>query len=327
MKSFPQIRLRRLRESASLRKLTQEVRLSINDFVYPLFVTHGRNVRREIEPMPGIYHFSLDTLTSEIREIGELGIPAILLFGLPDKKDDAGTEAYKPNGIVQEAIRIIKETTPELLIITDVCLCEYTEHGHCGILSNGTVNNDLSLALLSQTALSHVEAGADVVAPSAMMDGQVKAIRTVLDNHDRENIPIMSYSAKYASSFYGPFRVAANSTPKMGDRYGYQIDPAQLSQSLREIEQDIGEGADIVMVKPALAYLDVVAAAKRRFDHPIAAYNVSGEYTMVKAGDDKGWIDGNRITIEILTAIKRAGADIIITYHAKEIAQWGLNDS
>lgn len=326
MSSFPQTRLRRLRESASLRRLTQETRLSVSDFVYPIFVTHGRNVRREIDPMPGIFHLSLDNLMSEIGAVAELGIPGVLLFGLPATKDDVGTEAYEPNGIVQEAIRVIKETVPELLVITDVCLCDYTDHGHCGVLSNGGVDNDRSLELLARTALSHVEAGADMVAPSAMMDGQVDAIRTALDDQGSVNTPIMAYSAKYASAFYGPFRVAADSAPKTGDRRGYQMDPSQLNQALREIEQDIEEGADIVMVKPALAYLDVIAAAKEAFAHPMAAYNVSGEYAMVKAAAANEWLDGGQVTMEILTAIKRAGADIIISYHAKEVAGWLAGD-
>ena len=322
MNRFPQVRLRRLRELPALRRMTQETRLSVSDFVYPIFVTHGRDVRRPIEPMPGIHQLSLDHLISEVRDVTELSIPAVLLFGIPAKKDDKGTEAYEPGGIVQEAIRVIKQTAPELLVITDVCLCEYTDHGHCGIVADGKVDNDGTLKLLSKMAVRQAEAGADMVAPSAMMDGQVAAIREALDSSGFLETPIMSYSAKYASAFYGPFRVAAESAPRFGDRMGYQIDPANVRQAMREIQQDIDEGADVVMVKPALAYLDVLAAAKNAFGHPMAAYNVSGEYAMVKAAAENEWIDGMRVTMEILTAIKRAGADIVITYHAKELAQW-----
>ena len=322
MSSFPRLRLRRLRQSESLRRLTQETRLSVSDFIYPMFVTHGRDVHREIEAMPGIHQLSLDRLVSEIGDVAELHIPSVLLFGLPATKDAVGTEAYEPHGIVQEAIRVIKQTGHGLLIITDVCLCEYTDHGHCGVLSDGQVDNDRTLELLARTAVSHAEAGADMVAPSAMMDGQVDAIRTALDESGLGNTPIMAYSAKYASAFYGPFRMAADSAPQFGDRRGYQMDPSHVSQALREIEQDIEEGADIVMVKPALAYLDVIAAAKEAFAHPIAAYNVSGEYAMVKAAAANEWLDGRRVTVEILTAIKRAGANMVISYHAKEVARW-----
>ena len=322
MGSFPRLRLRRLRELPALRRMAQETRLSIGDFIYPIFVTHGRDMRREVDPMPGIYQLSLDHLISEVGEVSELGIPAVLLFGIPAKKDAEGTEAYEPGGIVQEAIRVIKQTVPELMVVADVCLCEYTDHGHCGVIANGGVDNDRTLELLAKMAVRQVEAGADVVAPSAMMDGQVGAIRTALDDAGREGTPIMSYSAKYASAFYGPFRVAAESTPQLGDRRGYQMDPPNQRQAMREIQQDIDEGADIVMVKPALAYLDVLAAAKKAFGHPMAAYNVSGEYAMVKAAAENEWIDGQRVTMEILTAIKRAGADMIISYHAKELARW-----
>ncbi|MBI4298746.1 MAG: porphobilinogen synthase [Chloroflexi bacterium] len=326
MANFPQTRLRRLRESPTLRKMAQETRLSINDFIYPLFVTHGRDVREEIEPMPGCYQFSLDKLSAEAALIAELGIPGVLLFGIPARKDPLGSEAYDPHGIVQEAIGVIKQVAPQLLVVTDVCLCEYTDHGHCGVIKDGKIDNDPSLELLAQSALSHTEAGADMVAPSAMMDGQVRAIRQILDAHSFQNTPIMAYAAKYASSFYGPFRVAAESTPQFGDRRSYQLDPASLRQAMREIELDIDEGADIVMVKPALAYLDVLSKARESFNLPLAAYNVSGEYSMVKAAAQKGWIDGQRITIEILTAIKRAGADIVISYHAKEVAQMLLKE-
>ncbi len=322
MAAFPKTRLRRLRELPSMRRLAQETRLSVSDFIYPIFVTHGRDVKQEIEPMPGCYHFSLDALLPEVNEIVELGIPGILLFGIPADKDPLGTEAYDPHGIIQEAVAAIKEATPQLLVITDVCLCEYTDHGHCGVVQGDHIDNDLSLELLAKTALSHAEAGADVVAPSAMMDGQVSVIRQALDKAGFKNTAIMAYAAKYASSFYGPFRVAAESTPQFGDRRSYQMDPASIRQAMREIETDIEEGADIVMVKPALAYLDVLAKARQSFNLPLTAYNVSGEYSMVKAASERGWIDGQRITLEILTAIKRAGADIIISYHAKEVAQW-----
>jgi porphobilinogen synthase len=322
MSSFPQTRLRRLRELPALRRMTQETRLFASDFIYPMFVTHGRNVRNPIEPMPGISQLSLDHLISEAGEVAALGIPAVLLFGIPARKDAVGTEAYEANGIVQEAIRVIKQAAPELLVVTDVCLCEYTDHGHCGVISNSRVDNDRTLELLAKMAASHAEAGADVVAPSAMMDGQVGAIREALDARGFLGTPIMAYSAKYASAFYGPFRVAAESAPQFGDRRGYQMDPASIRQAMREIELDIAEGADMVMVKPALAYLDVISAARKAFDCPVAAYNVSGEYAMVKAAAENEWIDGQRVTMEILTGIKRAGADMIISYHAKEVARW-----
>ncbi len=318
---FPQSRLRRLRESAAVRLLTQETSLSAKDFVYPLFVTHGPDICEPVEPMPGVYHLSTDRLAAEAEEVAHLGIPAVLLFGLPARKDGAGTEAYNPDGIIQEAVRTIKQATPQLLVITDVCLCEYTDHGHCGAVVDGRVDNDATLELLAKTAISHAEAGADVVAPSAMMDGQVGAIRQALDGGGFQSTPIMAYSAKYASSFYGPFRVAADSTPQFGDRRGYQMDPANVRQALQEMEMDIQEGADIIMVKPALAYLDVISRARQAFAHPIAAYNVSGEYAMVKAAAANGWLDGPSAALEVVTAIKRAGADIIISYHAKEVAR------
>ena len=322
MSSFPQTRLRRLRELPALRRMAQETRLSVSDFAYPMFVTHGRDVRNRIDPMPGIYQLSLDHLIAEVGEVAELGIPAVLLFGIPATKDAAGTEAYEPGGIIQEAIRVIRQTAPDLMIIADVCLCEFTDHGHCGVIKNGKVDNDSTLELLARMAVCQAEAGADVVAPSAMMDGQVGALRKALDSSGFEDTPIMGYSAKYASGFYGPFRVAAQSAPQFGDRSGYQMDPANVRQAMREMEQDIEEGADIIMVKPALAYLDVITAAKEAFNYPTAAYNVSGEYSMVKAAAENEWIDGCRVTIEILTSIKRAGADMIISYHAKEIATW-----
>ncbi len=302
--------------------MARETMLSVSDFIYPMFVTHGRDVMAPVDPMPGIFQLSLDRLLDEVGEVAELGIPAVLLFGVPARKDPEGTEAYESGGIVQEAIRVIKQTAPGLIVVTDVCLCEYTDHGHCGVISDGRVDNDRSLELLARMAERQVEAGADIVGPSAMMDGQVGAIREALDCKGFVDTPIMSYSAKYASAFYGPFRVAAGSAPQFGDRSDYQMDPANADEALREIEADIGEGADIVMVKPAMAYLDVVRSAKEAFGHPLAAYNVSGEYAMVKAAAENEWIDGRRITIEVLTSIKRAGADLIISYHAKEVAKW-----
>jgi len=322
MAQFPAQRMRRLREQPTMRRMAQETRLSPSDFIYPLFVTHGRNVRREVPAMPGVHQISLDHLLREVEETAQLGIPGVLLFGLPSKKDETGTEAYDKNGIVQEAIRVIKKAAPDMLVIGDVCLCEYTSHGHCGIVAGGAVDNDKTLDLLGKMAVVQADAGADVVAPSAMMDGQVGAIRAALDKAGHKNTAILGYSAKYASGFYGPFRVAADSAPQFGDRRGYQMDPASARQAMREIEQDIEEGADMVMVKPALAYLDVIAKARERFDLPLAAYNVSGEYSMVKAAAENEWIDGRRVTMEILTAIKRAGADMLITYHAKEASEW-----
>ena len=311
-----------MRRLPALRRMARETRLSVGDLIYPIFVTHGRDVMTPVDPMPGIFQLSLDRLLDEIGEVSELGIPAVLLFGVPARKDPEGTEAYESGGIVQEAIRVIKQTAPGLVVATDVCLCEYTDHGHCGVISDGRVDNDRSLELLALMAESQAEAGADIVGPSAMMDGQVGAIREALDAKGFVDTPIMSYSAKYASAFYGPFRVAAGSAPQFGDRSDYQMDPANVDEALREIETDIDEGADIVMVKPAMAYLDVVRSAKEAFGHPLAAYNVSGEYAMVKAASENEWIDGRRITLEILTSIKRAGADLIISYHAKEAARW-----
>jgi porphobilinogen synthase len=322
MVGFPDMRLRRLRGQESIRNMTRETRLSAAEFVYPLFVTHGKGVREPIEPMPGCYHFSLDRLTEEVAEVADLGVPAVLLFGLPAEKDAVGTEGYDPEGIVQEAIRAIKRNTPGMMVITDVCLCEYTDHGHCGVFENGLVDNDQTLELLARTAVSHAQAGADLVAPSAMMDGQVWAVRQALNDHGYTDLPIMGYAAKYASAFYGPFRVAADSTPQFGDRRSYQMDPANARMAMREIESDIAEGADIVMVKPALSYLDVIRQARDRFDHPLAAYNVSGEYSMVKAASGHGWVDEKNVTLELLTAIKRAGANIILSYHAKDVARW-----
>jgi porphobilinogen synthase len=302
--------------------MARETRLSVEEFVYPMFVTHGNGVREDIGPMPGCYHLSVDQLTEEVGEVADLGLTAVLLFGLPAEKDDVGTEGYDPEGIVQEAIRAIKKSTPEMMVITDVCMCEYTEHGHCGVVQNGKVDNDQTLEFLARTAVSHAQSGADMVAPSAMMDGQVWTIRQALNDQGYTDLPIMGYAAKYASAFFGPFRVAARSTPHFGDRRTYQMDPANARMAMREIESDIAEGADIVMVKPALAYLDVIRQARDRFDHPLAAYNVSGEYSMVKAASAQGWVDEKNVTMELLTAMKRAGANIILSYHAKEVARW-----
>ncbi len=322
MTNFPQLRLRRLRRTESLRALFRETHIGINNMVYPLFVVEGSGVKQEIASMPGVFRFSVDKLQREVEEVTGLGIPAVILFGIPENKDDVGTEAYSRDGIVQQAIRAIKKTVPELLVITDVCLCEYTSHGHCGVIVNGDVDNDQTLPLLAKTAISHAEAGADIIAPSDMMDGRVRAIRQALDDKGFQNTPILSYAAKYASAFYGPFRDAAQSVPQFGDRRSYQMDPPNLREALREVEQDIAEGADIIMVKPALAYLDVIRCVRDRFNYPLAAFNVSAEYAMVKAAAQNGWVDEKRIIMEILTAIKRAGADIIITYHAKEAAEW-----
>ncbi|HEU4759967.1 MAG TPA: porphobilinogen synthase [Dehalococcoidia bacterium] len=315
-------RFRRLRRSEGLRALVRETRLSPQDFVYPLFVAHGQGLRREIESMPGQYHLSLDQLAGEAEALRSLGIPAVLLFGLPASKDDEGSEAYDRDGIVQRAVCELKRATPGLVVITDVCLCEYTSHGHCGIVVEGEVDNDRTLPLLARAALSHAQAGADIVAPSDMMDGRVAAIRAALDEGGFGHTPIMAYAAKQASAFYGPFRVAAESAPQFGDRRGYQMDPANAREAMREIEADIEEGADIVMVKPALPNLDLIARARESFDLPLAAYNVSGEYAMVKAAAAAGYLDERLVTLEVLTAIKRAGADVIITYHAKEAARW-----
>jgi len=322
MAVFPQLRLRRLRRTESLRALVRENRVDIDDLIYPLFVVEGEGVRQEISSMPGIFRFSPDQLPQEAEEVARLGIPAVIVFGIPEHKDEFGSAAYHPEGVVQQAIRTIKKSVPKLLVVTDVCLCEYTTHGHCGVVANGDVDNDQTLPLLAKTAVSYVKAGADIVAPSDMMDGRVKAIRVVLDEAGFEHIPILAYAAKYASAFYGPFREAAESTPQFGDRCSYQMDPPNLREALREIEQDINEGADIIMVKPALAYLDVIRRARDTFNYPLAAYNVSGEYTMVKAATQQGWLEEKRVVMEILTSIKRAGADIIITYHAKDVAQW-----
>ncbi len=316
-------RHRRLRKSEGLRRLVAETRLSPSDFVYPLFITHGTNIREEIPSMPGQYRISVDQAAREADDLRALGIPGVLLFGLPASKDPIGSEAYADDGVVQDAVRAFKHADPELVVITDVCLCEYTDHGHCGVVTDGgDIDNDASIELIAKAALSHARAGADVVAPSDMMDGRILEVRDTLDEAGYAQTPILAYSAKYASAFYGPFREAADSAPQFGDRRGYQMDPPNAREALAEIEDDLDEGADMVMVKPALAYLDVISRARDAFDVPLAAYNVSGEYAMVKAAAANGWIDEQRVTLEILTAIKRAGADIIITYHAKEAARW-----
>ena len=322
MSNFPTVRLRRTRQNEKLRGMVRETNLSVDQLIYPLFVTETSVEPREISAMPGIYQWPLEHLGREVERIAKLGIPAVLLFGIPAEKDEVGSQAYAEQGIIQQAIRRLKAEAPDTLVITDVCLCEYTSHGHCGVIQHGSVQNDESLALLAQMALSHVEAGADIVAPSDMMDGRVGAIRHLLDEQRYNQTPIMAYSAKYASGFYGPFREAAGSTPQFGDRRAYQMDPANVREALREVDLDIAEGADIVMVKPALAYLDVIRQVREHCDMPIAAYNVSGEYSMVKAAAQMGWIDERRIIMEVLTGIRRAGADMIITYFAPEVAQW-----
>jgi porphobilinogen synthase len=322
MAGFPQLRLRRLRRTEGLRALVRENQVDAGDLVYPVFVVEGKGIRQEVASMPGIFRFSPDQLDAEIEEVAGLEIPAVLLFGIPQQKDELGSSAYAPKGVIQQAVRRIKKSAPELLVITDVCLCEYTSHGHCGVVVGEEVDNDKTLPLLARTALSHAQAGADIVAPSDMMDGRVKAIRESLDKNGFQHIPILSYAAKYASVFYEPFREAAESAPRFGDRLSYQMDYHNVREALREIEQDINEGADIVMVKPALAYLDVIRQARNAFNCPLAAYNVSGEYAMVKAAAKQGWLDERRAVMEIITAIKRAGADIIITYHAKDFARW-----
>jgi porphobilinogen synthase len=314
-------RPRRLREKPLLRRLVRETRLGVDDLVYPVFTVHGRGVREPIASMPGQCRFSIDELLKEAKDVASMGIPALLVFGLPESKDPRGTEAYADDGIVQQAVRAVKDTVPDLLVITDVCLCQYTSHGHCGVVEDGVVKNDSSVELLARVAVSHAEAGADMVAPSDMMDGRVGGLREALDEADYAHLPIMAYSAKYASTFYGPFREAAESTPQFGDRRSYQLDPANVAEALREIALDLDEGADIVMVKPALPYLDVIARAKAEFGIPLAAYSVSGEYAMIKAAGQLGWLDEERAMMEALTAIRRAGADIVITYFAKDVAR------
>ena len=317
----PLYRSRRLRESALLRRMVRETRLGVENLILPLFAVHGRGVREPIPSLPGIARLSIDELVKEAKDAASMGIPAILLFGIPTNKDPRGSEAYAEDGIVQQAARIVKETIPDLLVMTDVCLCQYTSHGHCGVVEDGRVKNDASVDLLARVALSHVEAGADVVAPSDMMDGRVAAIREVLDEAGYTETPIMAYSAKYASAFYGPFREAAQSAPQFGDRRSYQMDPGNAVEALREVGLDVDEGADIVMIKPALPYLDVIARVRQEFGLPLAAYSVSGEYAMIKAAARLGWLDEERVVMEALLSIRRAGADLIITYFAKEAAR------
>ncbi|WP_163881413.1 porphobilinogen synthase [Paenibacillus favisporus] len=328
--SFPMVRHRRLRQSAGMRNMVRETVLNVNDLIMPIFVTYGENIKNEISSMPGVYHFSLDRLKEEVDEIASLGIPAVLLFGIPETKDIIGSSAFAEDGIVQEATRLIKSWYPDLLVVADTCLCEFTDHGHCGMVHTyerdghvcGDVMNDESLELLVKTAVSQAKAGADIIAPSNMMDGFVQAIRAGLDENGFEHIPIMSYSVKYASAFYGPFREAADSAPQFGDRKTYQMDPANAREALREAESDVLEGADMLMVKPSLSYMDIMRTLKDQFDLPLVAYNVSGEYSMVKAAAIQGWIDEKAVVQEMLTSMKRAGADIIITYFAKDVARW-----
>jgi porphobilinogen synthase len=318
---FPIHRPRRLRRTKALRGFVRETRLSIRSLIYPLFVCPGAQVKSEIKSMPGNYRWSVDCLVEECRAAYDLGIPAVILFGIPESKDETGTGAYDPDGIVQRAVRAVKKVLPDLIVICDVCLDEYTSHGHCGLIKDGEIDNDSTLPLLAKTALTQVEAGADMVAPSDMMDGRVGSIRRELDAHGHTQIPILAYSAKYASAFYGPFREAADSAPKFGDRKSYQMDPANQREAMREIALDLEEGADIIMVKPALPYLDIIALARRQFDVPIAAYQVSGEFSLIEAAARLGWIDRERTILESLTSIARAGADIILTYYAKEVAR------
>jgi len=319
--NYPEYRPRRLRQNENFRRMIRETKLSVDDMVYPLFATVGKGVKKPISSMPGNFQMSVDHLVKEVAKARDLGIPAVLLFGIPDKKDETATGAYARDGIIQRAVKEIKNKVPDILVITDVCLCEYTSHGHCGMLDGERVDNDSSLELIAETALSHAEAGADMVAPSAMMDGQVGAIRETLDESGYDNVPIMAYSAKYASCFYGPVRDAAESAPKFGDRKAYQMDPPNALEALREVELDVSEGADIIMVKPALAYLDIISRVKADYNLPLAAYNVSGEFAMVKAAANLGWLDGERAMMEMLVSIKRAGADIILTYFAMEAAK------
>ncbi len=319
---YPSYRMRRLRRTPTVRRMLRETTLSPDDLIYPLFVIHGENVNNPIESMPGCSQLSIGNLLAEVREVAQLGIPAVLLFGIPSHKDSAATAAYDPEGIVQLAVKAIKDEAPELLVITDVCLCEYMDHGHCGVVQDGEVLNDVTLELLSKMAVTHAEAGVDLVAPSDMMDGRVAAIRNALDDEGLYDAGIMAYSAKFASAFYGPFREAAESTPSFGDRKTYQMDPPNGEEAVREVLLDIEEGADIVMVKPALPYLDVIRAVKQETRFPLAAYSVSGEYAMIKAAAEKGWLDEERCVLEAMTGIKRAGADLLITYWAKDLARW-----
>src|SRR5271156_6744980 len=320
--TFPIHRPRRLRRTEALRDLVRETRISAAGLIYPMFACPGNKVRIEVSSMPGVYQQSPDQIVEECREVADLGIPAVILFGLPERKDETGSEAASPAGAVQRSIEAIRKAKLDLIVLTDVCLCEYTSHGHCGVIKDGEVVNDPSIALLADAALSHARAGADIVAPSDMMDGRVGAIREKLDENGFENVAILSYAAKYCSAFYGPFREAADSAPQFGDRRSYQVDPANAREALREVALDLEEGADIIMIKPALPYLDVVQRVRERFDVPVAAYNVSGEYAMVKAAARNGWLDEKSVVLEILTGIQRAGADIVLTYHAKDAARW-----
>ena len=322
MAHYPTKRLRRLRYNPLIRDMIRETELSKNDFIYPLFVMTGEKIKNDVKSMPGVFQFSVDNLVEECKEVASLGIPAVILFGIPKNKDEKGSGAYDPHGIIQRAIKAIKTEVKNLLVITDVCLCEYTSHGHCGLLKGEEILNDETIALLAKEALTHAQAGADIIAPSDMMDGRVAAIRKILDDNGFENIPIMSYAAKYSSGYYGPFRDAAESTPAFGDRRSHQMDIANALEALREVETDIEEGADIVMVKPAGPYLDIIRRVKDKFGMPTAAYQVSGEYAMIKAAGQNGWIDEERVMIESLTAIKRAGADMFLTYFAKDAAKW-----
>lgn len=318
---FPVNRPRRLRKNESIRRLVRETNLTVDDLIYPIFIEDGENIKKEIPSMPDIYRWSLDRVDEELEEVVSLNIPAVLLFGIPSHKDEVGSDTWNEEGIIQRAIRHIKKNYPQLYVITDVCFCEYTSHGHCGVLHNHDVDNDLTLENTRKQVISHAKAGADMVAPSGMMDGVVRTIREALDSSGFKDVPIMAYSAKYASSYYGPFREAADSTPAFGDRRTYQMDPANRLEALREVKLDIEEGADIVMVKPALSYLDIIRDIKNNFNVPLAAYNVSGEYSMIKAAGKMGWIDEKKVMMETLTSMKRAGADIIITYFAKEVAK------
>lgn len=318
----PYFRPRRLRGSDAIRRMVRETKLSVDDLIYPLFVTYEKQARTPISSMPGQFQLSVDELAREVQEVQKLGIPAVILFGLPEHKDATGSDSYDEHGIIQTAVRAVKETVSDLLVITDVCFCEYTDHGHCGVIKDNYVDNDATLELLVKQAVSHARAGADMIAPSGMMDGMIGALREGLDAAAFETLPIMSYAIKYASAFYGPFRDAVESAPKFGDRRTHQMDPANAVEAMREAELDVEEGADLLMVKPALSYLDVIRRVKERFDLPLAAYNVSGEYAMVKAAAQKGWIDEKAITLELLTSMKRAGADLILTYHAKDVARW-----
>jgi porphobilinogen synthase len=318
---FPDYRPRRLRQNEAFRRMIRETILSVDDFILPLFAISGKNVKNPIDSMPGHFQLSIDYLLKTAKTAYDLGIPAVMLFGIPDKKDALATSAYAKDGIVQKAVKALKDKIPELMVITDVCLCQYTDHGHCGIVEGKFVDNDSTLDLLARTALTHAKAGADMVAPSDMMDGRIAEIRGLLDDNGYSQIPIMSYAAKYCSSYYGPFRAAAHSTPQFGDRRTYQMDPANSNEAIREVTMDVEEGADIIMVKPALPYLDIIFRVSQEIDLPIAAYNVSGEFSMIKAADQMGWIDGKKVMMETLTSIKRAGADIILTYFAMEAAE------